>query len=260
MITGRSTSYGGGLRRVGPTAHARRAVVRIRLPHGRTSRLLKIIHSSWELNMKQSTHLLVGACLLVMAFAMLTSPALALRSLQGSNPGAAESTGTNISFEEEGGFLRTACSGVTLRGSLNERVAKSVGAAVGTITEARTTGCRAFGFVSATVTVEVEPGRPFRASYNSILGTLPTITGTLVLTEGIRFSVVAGGRTCRYEGRVGFLLTVAREARGALSFESGSTLAEPKMRLVAGSSESCPREGSIRGRLRFERTRTVTLV
>jgi len=205
--------------------------------------------------MAKFTRLLIGACVAVVALAMFAGPALALRSLQTSNPGAQEGTGSNVSFEEEGGFLRTVCTGLTLRGSGNERVAKTAGAAVGTITEGRTTGCRAFGFVSATITVEAEAARPFRMGYNSILGTLPTITGILTLTEGVRFTIVSGGRTCRYEGRSGFLFPVSRG-----TYEGGSFLAEPKARLLAGSTRECPAEGSLRGRLNFERQRTVTLV
>jgi hypothetical protein len=210
--------------------------------------------------MAKFTRLLIGACVAVVALAMFAGSALALRSVQTSNPGAQSGTGRNVSFEEGGGFLRTVCEGLTLNGEGRERIAKTAGAEVGSITEGRTTNCRAFGFVAATITVEAEPRTPFNMRYNSILGTLPTITGILTLTEGVRFTIIGSGRTCRYEGRAGFLIIVTREARGALVYESGDFLAAPKATILPGSTERCPREGSLNGRLRFERVRTVTLV
>ncbi|HYV16143.1 MAG TPA: hypothetical protein VE972_08980 [Conexibacter sp.] len=192
--------------------------------------------------------------------AMFAGPALALRSLQSSNPGAVSLTGANVSFEDEAGFLREVCSGVTLAGEVIERIGKVAGTAVGSITEGRATACRAFGFVEAAVTIEASTRTPFPETYNGFLGTLPTITGVLILIGSVRFTTVAAGRTCRYEGRVGFLIPVTREARGALIYEGGSFLAEPKLRILAGSTAECPREGSLRGSLRFERTRTITLL
>jgi hypothetical protein len=209
--------------------------------------------------MARFTRLFVGACVAIVALALFAGVATALRSLQASNPGGISGTGSNVSFEEEGGFLRTVCLGVTLNGSANERIAKSVGASVGSLTEGRTTGCRAFGFVAATIIVEAERASPFPITYNSILGTLPNITGHLVLIV-MRFSIMSGGRTCRYEGRMGLLFPATREARGSLTFEGGSFLAEPKARILAGSTRECPVEGSLRGSLRLERARTLTLV
>jgi hypothetical protein len=211
--------------------------------------------------LRKFTRLSVGVCVAVIALPMIAVPALALRSLQTSNPGAQTGTGARISFEEEGGFLRTVCEGLTLSGSGNERIAKRSGATVGTITRGETTGCRAFGLFAATVTVEAEAERPWRVTYNSILGTLPVITGMRMLTEGVRFTIVAAGRACRYEGATASLTPVTREARGALNYVEKSALAEPKIRLITeGSSGECPTQGSPRGTMRFERTRTVTLV
>jgi hypothetical protein len=209
--------------------------------------------------MAKLARILFGTCVAIVALAMSAGPTLALRSLQISNPGVQRATGINVSFEEEGQFLRTICGGVTLWGTSNERVAKARNAAVSTITRGETTACRAFGFIEATVTVEAETRRPFRMGYNSILGTLPIITGILTLTEGVRFTIESAGRRCRYEGRAGFLFPV-REAFGLRDYEGGSFLPEPKARILAGSTGECPAEGSLRGSLRFETTRTVTLI
>jgi hypothetical protein len=203
--------------------------------------------------------LLVGACVAVVALAMLAGVAVALRSVQVSNPGARRDTGANISFEEEGRFLRTVCSGVTLSGTGNARIAKSTGNLAGETTRGETTGCRAFGFVEAAVTIEAEAARPFRWRYQSILGTLPIITGILALAEGARFTISAGGRICRYEGRAGALFPVVRVG-GSLVFEQFLWLSEPKMRIVAGSTRECPSEGSLFGQLSAERRRTITLI
>jgi len=143
---------------------------------------------------------------------------------------------------------------MTLRGEIRERIPKTAGAEVGTITEGRTTGCRAFGFVEARVTIEAERGTPIRKRFNVILGTLPNITGILFLDDGVRATVVSGGRTCRYEGRWGLLIVVVRG-----QWEQLIQLLQ-EIIVVAGSSPECPREGSFRGSMRFERTRTVTLV
>lgn len=211
--------------------------------------------------MKQSARLMVGACLVVMAITSIASPAFALRSLQSSSYlEVVSGTGARVSFEEGGGFLRTVCAGVTLRGHGGERVAKTSGASVGTVTEGRTAECTAFGFIGATVIVQAEAGVPFTATYNSIGGTLPLITFHLLLLLGARWQIATAGRTCRYEGSVGFLAPVAREARGSLTFEGGSFLAEPRARLLAGSTAECPRQGELRGSIRLERPRTLTLV
>jgi hypothetical protein len=204
--------------------------------------------------MHARTALLAGLTIAMLALAI--GSAVALRSIQVSNPGAVTATGANISFEEEGRFLRTVCSGLTLSGSLNERVAKRAGAAAGTITEGRTTGCRAFGFVEARVTVEATRERPFTKKFNAFLGTLPPITGILYLDSGVRFTIVSGGRTCRYEGEVGLLVQIIVGGdENSLSF-----LPEPKPTILAGSTAECPAQGSLRGSMRFERTRMVSLV
>jgi hypothetical protein len=209
--------------------------------------------------MARFTRLFVGACVVIVALALLAAAATALRSLQGSSPGGTSGTGSNVSFEDESGFLRAVCAGATLNGNVNERIAKSVGASVGSLTRGETTGCRAFGLFAATITVEAEGARPFPITYNSISGTLPNITGHLVSIV-IRLSVIAMGRTCRYEGRVGLLFPATREARGSLTFEAGDFLPVPKATIQAGSTAECPREASLRGRLRLERTRILVLV
>jgi hypothetical protein len=202
---------------------------------------------------------LLGVCVAIATLSVFTSAATALRELRVFANLSSVGTGANVSFEEEGGFLRTLCAGVTLTYRFATFWSKFSGSSAGTVTEGSTRGCTAFGFVGATVTFEVSRERPFRERYNSILGTLPNITGILTLIEGVRFTIVAGGRTCRYEGRLGFLLEVTREARGTLLFERGSFLPEPKARIQAGSTESCPAEGSLRGSLRFETASEVRL-
>jgi hypothetical protein len=187
------------------------------------------------------------------AIALAAGSAAALRSFQVSNPGALRGTGTNISFEEEAGFLRTVCSGATLNGEGRERIPKTVGAVAGTVTEGRTTGCRAFGF-EATVTLNAEPRRPWQTTYSSFLGTLPNITGVLGVSRGGEATIIAGGRTCRYAGEPTTLSPVTRGAAEMTSFTGGI------ITLQAGSSESCPRQGILRGSFRAERVRTVTLV
>lgn len=211
--------------------------------------------------MAKFTRLLIGACVAIVALAMFTDPALALRSLQTSSPGPMEGTGANITFEEGEGFLRTVCAGLTLSGEGNERVPKSLGATVGAVTNGQTTGCRAFGLFNAAVTIEATRTSPFGVSYKVILGSLPVITETQWLIEGVKFSIVAAGRTCRYHGTSGIRSPVVRESRGELTYEGGSFLTEQlKILTREGSSMDCPRQGFCMGRLRLERTRTIRLV
>jgi hypothetical protein len=211
--------------------------------------------------MAKFTRLLLGACVAVVALAMFAGPALALRSIQVSNPGAQRGTGARVSFEEGGGFLRTVCEGLTLSGEGNERIAKTVGAVVGTITRGETTGCVAFGFVGATILVEATREEPFTMTYRSILGTLPAITGILTLTRNVKFTIRVSGRTCRYAGDSGALYAVRLESRRvALITETATFLPEPRAAIQPGSTAECPRSGELRGSLTLERARTVTLV
>jgi hypothetical protein len=196
-------------------------------------------------------------CAVFTVLAVGTSVATALRSIQISNPGAFRTTGSNISFEEEERFLRTVCSGATLNGSLNERIVKTNGASVGTITEGRSTGCRAFGFAAATLTFTMEPSNPALKRFVSFLGTLPfSITGILYVDINIGFKIEAAGRTCRYAGTVGLLYVNTPGISGMVSL---TWLPEPKPRLQPGSTETCPIEGSLRGTKTAERSRTVGL-
>jgi hypothetical protein len=204
--------------------------------------------------MRKLSRFLTCGCAAVALLVLSAGDGVALRSVQVSTPGAMRATGTRVSFEEEAGFLRLVCEGLTLNGTGNERIAKSRGAAFGSITEGRATGCRAFGF-EATVTVEAEPRAPFSMTYSGILGTLPNITGILTFTEGITFTLISIGRTCRYGGRAGMLFEVSRG-----SMERGNFLGEPRLSIQPGSTSECPSEDSLRGSMRFERARTVTLV
>ncbi|HYV14904.1 MAG TPA: hypothetical protein VE972_02665 [Conexibacter sp.] len=210
--------------------------------------------------MAKFTRLLIGACVAVVALAMVAGPALALRSIQISNPGAQSGTGVRVSFEEGGGFLRTVCEGLTLNGEGNERIPKRKGATLGLITSGTTAGCRAFGLFAATVRVEATREAPFTVKYESILGTLPIITGRLALTSGVKFTIEAAGRTCRYAGEAGALWPVTREARGELTIQEANFLANPRAIVQEGSTRECPREGELRGTVRLERVRTIKLV
>ncbi|HYV14673.1 MAG TPA: hypothetical protein VE972_01470 [Conexibacter sp.] len=195
----------------------------------------------------------------IVALALLTAPVLALRSLLISNPGAASMTGANVSFEEGGRLLNGICAGLTLNIEVNERIAKSAGAAMGSITGGRTEECREIG-ASVQVVIEASREARFRVAYNSILGTLPRIIGILALISGVRITISASGTTvCRYEGRVAILHPVTRERREALVVESVLFVAEPKLRLVEGIG-ACAEQWSFQGTMRFERMRFVSLV
>lgn len=203
--------------------------------------------------MAKFTRLLVAACVAVVALALFSGMAAALRSIQISNPGAQRGTGARVSFEDESGFLRTICN-LTLNGSGNERISKTLGSTIGTITEGRTESCSAFGG-AATVTVNAEASRPFTARYNGFEGTLPSITGIRVLTEGVSFTINEAGRRCTYAGRAANRIPVSRGTEERTEF-----LTEVKDELQAGSSEGCPQRGTLRGSVTAERSRTVTLV
>jgi hypothetical protein len=88
--------------------------------------------------MIKSARALIGSCVAIAALAMPAGPASALRSLQDSSPEAITQTGANVTFEDDSRFMRTICAGVTLHGIINERVVKSAGASLGSITEGRT--------------------------------------------------------------------------------------------------------------------------
>lgn len=188
------------------------------------------------------------------ALALLTSSASALREIRISNPGAQRVTGERVSFEDESRFLRTVCL-LTLNGTGEERILKAAGNRFGLWTEGRTTGCRAFGFASATVILLVSELGPFFVAYESFLGSLPSILGILTNAPFFSVEIRVSGRTCLYEGEMLTLLTVS-----ASRVEQGSFLPINILFLQAGSTESCPGFAHLRGTIRYERARTVTLV
>lgn len=119
-----------------------------------------------------STHrLLLAAILAMLAIVPLASSATASRSI-GATGGAITATAPITIASEIG---TTITSLVTLRGSLNRAIAKTIGSAVGSITECRfTLGLEPA--IGVTLDVRCALTLPWSVTYNGFTGTLPNIT------------------------------------------------------------------------------------
>jgi hypothetical protein len=138
------------------------------------------------------------------AFAALLLLALGAGSAAASNGVNLEGRLTGVSarstaltFTDEESTFRIVCE-VTLTMDLQREIRKEVGALVGNVTNVTVANCR-----GGTVRVLApEAGRPWRATYVSFTGTLPSITSVRLELRGTGFLVEAffGAAQCLYGG------------------------------------------------------------
>lgn len=197
----------------------------------------------------------------IVVLAFLTSAASALRSLSVSPGGTMEATSEGLVTFEDGEFfrlLRIQCA-LTLNGTLATSAAKRTGEHIGettsgrTGTEART--CReSLGGVPSIIILF-----PIELTYNSILGTLPAITGILFKARSKFLIESAGGEfRCLYEGLTGLLAALVGGRISRIRF-----LGEPINLLIdlnRGTGNACPGRGGLRGSMNVNSAQTVTLV
>lgn len=142
------------------------------------------------------THALAGATALVMLLLGLTATsATASRSLQATPSGSNSIAARPITFSDESGTFRIICE-VRMRLSFNERIAKTSGALIANVTEASVTGCSG-GEVRL---LSPEAAAPWRLTYVSFTGTLPSITSARAALRGFSALITAffGIARCLY--------------------------------------------------------------
>jgi hypothetical protein len=214
--------------------------------------------------MHKYTKLVLVALTATIILTMAAASASALRSLSLNPAGTIRATSVALSFTspEEAGVTIT--SNVTLTGSLERAIQKREGGVVGTITRCETTRETITGAPERT-TVSVECVRlvPFRILYKTFLGTLPSITGILVLIRaGFLISIKNNGipvNECLYEGNVGALGRIAAGTLSTLDIlaaDQAITLFRTLEQLI----RACNRNGRLAGSFTLNPAQRVTLV
>lgn len=93
------------------------------------------------------------------------------------------------------------------------------------------------GRIPWTVTGLVEPGTPSPVLYQSFLGTLPSITGVLMLALGVGIRIRSGETDCLYKGDVPYLIW---KSPGESRFNRKTFL--PSLLTLFRTIRNCPRE------------------
>jgi hypothetical protein len=203
------------------------------------------------------TKLVLAVLAATILLSIAAGSAVALRSLSASSTTLVAQG--NETFAGSNG-INVICP-LTLTGSVNRATAKRAGAILGSITRVDPVGngrrpCRTNVLVAAEVVAVL--GLPWNIAYNSILGTLPRITGILATIQRVQFLLEIAGQRCLFEGDVPFLIIV--EAGGALTI---GTPLRNNQGLVAGlalTTAECPASGELRGELRVTTSPRITLV
>jgi hypothetical protein len=141
---------------------------------------------------------------LVSALTLFSAVAAALRSVQirEGEGKAITLTAREVRFTSPELFGDLRCD-LTLEGTTRERIAKRVGTAVGTIERGRVANCRESVFGGA---IEKRILFPITLVYSSILGTLPEITGVLLIAKeaGLLLRTPNAGIECLYKETSGY--------------------------------------------------------
>jgi hypothetical protein len=195
---------------------------------------------------------LIGAAFsatLFMAAGALGSASLGLEpggAIRAVSVGRVTFTGSGLSVECNASLNGEVAGGVSKSG------ARSTEGLTGILEEGRFAECRE-SFGAAEVRSLLTPSARSELIYSSFLGTLPSITGVLLTAQELTMQI-RGLITCLYRGEVGLLVTFPAEAEG----NRARILEASRIPLVSGS-ETCPREGSIRGTLRITPSQRITL-
>jgi hypothetical protein len=140
---------------------------------------------------------------------IVSGTALALRSLQASPAGSIRLTERATTFSTEIGNV--ICE-MTLTGTLGERIPKGVGSGAGSILEVATTNCRSNLEEFRPVIRITFLFAPYAIVFNAFLGTLPNITGVLIIIQNVQMLVSVRapviGFECLYRGDVPALGTL----------------------------------------------------
>jgi hypothetical protein len=139
--------------------------------------------------------------------ALMAGSAAALRALEVAPGGAIRAEGP-VRVNEALRVANIECE-LTLSGFLNRSIPKMTGAPVGQLTRVEFRLCiETFRRIPWIVTALVEPRTPALIQYNTFLGTLPEITGILVVIPNFGIRVTNAERTveCLFRGPLPFLI------------------------------------------------------
>ena len=194
--------------------------------------------------------IMLAALTAMLLLALGAGSAMASRSINVSPTGANRAAGTLTFSSPEVEFLRIRCL-VTLTLANVAGGAKSTATNIANVTGATATGCE-----GGTIRVLAPSvASPWRTTYVSFTGTLPTIATVTLELRGVGFLAAIFGTNCLFGGN----------AQGTTV--GGTTVTEirantsPAVPLVRdlGSFPACPRNGNFSGNLRLERSLRLTL-
>lgn len=193
--------------------------------------------------MQLARALAVSATTAVLVLA-LAGAAGALSSI-GATPSAITATSTGTTFS--GSFGTISCP-LTLRGTLQSRVAKVLGATAGTITSATwgSSGSCVSGARSPVPTFTP----PWTLTYNAFAGTLPNITSVDWVIQLMTFliSLFNGSCSASYQGN----LTVRTSGSPVTALSANNSIGGNTFSRIAALSGLCPATAT------FSTTMTVT--
>jgi hypothetical protein len=205
----------------------------------------------------RTTNLALAMLAATILLSIAAGSAVALRSLSASSTTLAAQG--NVTFIGSNG-VNVICP-LTLTGTVNRATAKRAGTILGSITRVDPVGtgrrpCRTNVLVAAEIVVALN--LPWNVLYNSILGTLPRITGSLITVQRVQFLLEIAGQRCLLESNLPFLVAV--EAGGALTIATPLRNAETLVRGLELTTAECPASGELSGELRVTTSPRVTLV
>jgi hypothetical protein len=205
----------------------------------------------------RTTKLVLAVLSATILLSITAGSAVALRSISVSSTSIV--TQGSETFAGSNG-INIICA-LTLTGTLNRSIPKTRGATIGGITRVDPVGtgrrpCRTNVLVAAEIVAVLT--LPWTLVYNSILGTLPRITGALVTAQRFRLLIEVAGQRCLYEGDWPALGVV--EAGGALTTLTGLRNTLTLVRELPLTTAECAGAFEYRGEQRVTTTPRLTLV
>jgi hypothetical protein len=214
---------------------------------------------------------ILAALAAVLALSLGAGTAAALRSLELRAGGAITANALRLSFTEVGGLIIE--SNVTVTGELNTRIAKRAGAVVGSIRTCAANNGRDTSGLSIVATIRCELNRPWPITYNSIAGTLPSITSTSLTIERASFllALVRSGtirlNECLYGGsaeptseRNPIVVNTTRSPITELIVEPRTSATQLLRANLEETGQACAASGRLSGTFRLTVAQTLALV
>jgi len=193
--------------------------------------------------MHKRSKLLFAALIATLALSIGAGTASASRSIEVS-PTASTATFPALVFSSSEGGVSITCR-VVLTQRLHERIAKTVGALVGFITEVDVRECRGGGAIVRRETL------PWHLQLVSFTGTLPRITSVRLRIIRATFLLEVFGVRCRYQGN----------PEGTTNGPEVTSLrADPAISIPGGGEFLCPPSGNFAGSATVSPTVRMRLV